>query len=476
MRPLWTASRSDIRVETKIRAAGDDRPDADIVLPPTAAAFPCGGAGHWTRRGWLGGVAGGFGAGAMLGPIADLLGNEPAVNGVRPGDPSRPRSVILLWLQGGASQLETFDPHPEAKHGGSVKAIETSVPGLRIADTLPRLAERMRDLALVRSVIGNEGDHERAIYQIQSGYRPDPTLIHPSVGAILCHQSDLGAEIPRHISILPLGRPGRGGYLGAKYDAFKVGDPSQPIPDVQHRMDEERFRRRIDDLLNVVEPRFARGRLIELERTRTLHAASTNAALTMMTSEQLSAFDVSDEPAAVREGFGDTAQGRGCLAAVRLVEAGVRCVEVTFGGWDSHINNHSLQTSACQLLDPSAAALIDELKKRDLWETTLVVVAGEFGRTPRINPAEGRDHWVHGFSIALGGCGIRSGVVHGETAAERDADDPAAGVSDPVGIADVHATLLTALGIDPKIQLETPIRRPMRLSEGEPIGALLADG
>lgn len=433
---------------------------------PSLSPVHCGRRSHWSRRGLLQTLAGG----TLLSPVSRLLA-EGAESPT--ADPARPRSVILLWLQGGPSQLETFDPHPASPGGGLVKPIPTSAPGLQIADTLPRLAEQMHSLALLRSVVGNEGDHERAVYQIKSGYRPDPTLVHPAFGAILCHQSDLGAEIPRHISILPAGSPGRGGYLSAQYDAFQVNDPASPVPDVQRGIETARYDARIKDLMDVLEPRFARRRLVDLDRARTMHVATTRSALTMMTSDQLAAFDLQVEPAELRESFGDTPFGRGCLAAIRLIEVGVRCVEVTLTGWDSHINNHALQTAGCSALDPAAAALIEELRRRDLLDTTLVVIAGEFGRTPSINPAEGRDHWVHGFSIALGGCGIRGGVVHGETAAERNPDDPAAGIKDPVSVADVHATMLSALGIDPELELQTPIKRPMKLSEGTPIAGLI---
>jgi len=412
-----------------------------------------------------------IGGGTLLTPLASLLAAGPVAS---KDDSSRPKSVILLWLQGGPSQLETFDPHPDAPHGGSVKRIATSLPGLEIADNLPRLAEQMHAMSLIRSVVGNEGDHERAVYQIKSGYRPDPTLVHPALGAILCHESDVGAEIPRHISILPSGRPARGGYLGPQFDAFQVNDPARPIPDVQPNVDQSRFDARVKDLLEIVEPKFAQGRLADADRTRTLHVATTRSALTMMTSQQLAALDVSKEPQAARDPFGDTPFGRGCLAAIRLIEVGVRCVEVTLTGWDSHLNNHSLQASACQVLDPAAAALIDELRRRDLLATTLVVIAGEFGRTPQINPAEGRDHWIHGFSVALAGCGIRPGFVLGETAAARDGIEPAQGVRDPVTIADLHATMLGALGIDPAAEFQTPIKRPMKWSEGQVIKRLLA--
>lgn len=430
--------------------------------------YHCGTRAHLTRRSLLQTAAGL----PFFGSLADVL----AANAESPkADPARPKSVILLWLEGGPSQLETFDPHPGGRMGGSVQKIQTSAAGLEVANTLPLLAQQMHHGSLLRSVVGKEGDHERAIYNMKTGYRPDPTLIHPSVGSILCHQSDLGADIPRHVSILPGGNPARGGYLGAHFDAFKVYDPASPVPDVQRRVDDDRYDQRIQDLLNIAESRFSRRRLVDVDRQKTLHAAMTHAALTMMTSEQLGAFDVSQEPKSTRDPFGDSPFGRGCLAAVRLVEVGVRCVEVTLGGWDSHINNHSLQSGACATLDPAAAALIAELKARDLLDTTLVVIAGEFGRTPQINAAEGRDHWVHGFSIMLAGCGIRRGGVHGATAGEADLnpDKPTDGVSDPVSVSDIHATILSALDVDYGLELQTPIGRPMFLSDGKPITAVL---
>jgi uncharacterized protein (DUF1501 family) len=409
----------------------------------------------------------------FLGPLAKRLAAAQAEPG---SDPSRPKSVILLWLEGGPSQLETFDPHAGTKIGGQVKAIATSAKGIEIANTLPQLAEQMHHGTLIRSVVGKEGDHERAVYNIKTGYRPDPTLLHPSLGAIVCHEINEGADIPRHVSILPGSAPARGGYLGAKYDAFKIGDPAGPVPDVTPRVEQERYDARIDDLMNVVEAKFARRRLQNSDAQRTLHAVTTQRALTMMSSEQLNAFDVMKEPASVRENFGDTSFGRGCLAAVRLIEVGVRCVEVTLGGWDSHINNHSLQSSACQNLDAAAASLIRLLDERDLLENTVVVIGGEFGRTPSINPAEGRDHWPHGFSVMLAGCGIRKGSVYGATAADADfdADKPASNVSDPVSVADVHATILKAVGIEHEKQFDTPIGRPMFISEGKPIEKVLA--
>lgn len=388
-----------------------------------------------------------------------------------------PRNVILLWLEGGPSQWETFDPHPTSRFGGEAKAIQTTVKDLTISDLLPQTAEIMHHAALIRSLTSKEGDHQRAIYNIKAGYRPDPTLIHPAIGAVLCHQDPQTVDIPRHISIIPQNSPGRGGYLGAEHDAFKVNDPASPVPDVRSSVSKKRADQRITDLYSTVEKEFRRGRLQKLEMERTLHKTATDAALQMMSSDQLDAFDVTKESATLRDGFGDTAFGRGCLAAVRLIQAGARCVEVTLGGWDSHVTNHRLQAAGCATLDPALASLIKLLKERDLFESTLVVCGGEFGRTPRINPAEGRDHWPHGFPMLLAGCGIGEGRVYGATSPEPklDASNPLEHVENPVTIGDLHATIYTALGLEPHLEYQTPIGRPMKRSDGNAIREILRE-
>ncbi|MGI9473457.1 MAG: DUF1501 domain-containing protein [Rubripirellula sp.] len=435
-----------------------------MLDPSHARSGLCSPHAHLSRRTLLGAGGGAL----MMSSIASklALAEEQGLT-----DPARPKSVILLWLEGGPSQLETFDPHPGGKYGGDAKAIETTAKGIQVSDMLPQTAEQMHLASLVRSVTSKEGDHERAVYNVKTGYRPDPTLRHPSVGAVLCHADQQGADIPRHISIVPNNSPGRGGYLGAAYDAFKINDPAGPVPDVRRSVRDDRFDQRVKDLYDVVEGEFRRGRLRDLESTRTLHKTATESALRMMSSDQLDAFDVSKESKADLEAFGDSAFGRGALAASRLIEVGARCVEVTLGGWDSHITNHTLQSSACAKLDPALAALLKRLEEREMLDSTLVVCGGEFGRTPSINPAEGRDHWPHGFSTLLAGCGIRRGVVHGETAAapKLDPDNPMGDVSDVVTVADIHATILSVMGVDFDEELETPIGRPMKRSEGKPI-------
>ncbi|MFI4876083.1 MAG: DUF1501 domain-containing protein, partial [Blastopirellula sp. JB062] len=194
-------------------------------------------------------------------------------------------------------------------------------------------------------------------------------------------------------------------------------------------------------------------------------------AIAMMDSDQIKAFNIESTPQKLRDEFGDTPFGRGCLCAAQLIETGVRCVEITLSGWDTHINNHELQSGRIAELDPAFSALVRLLEDRDLLQSTVVLCGGEFGRTPKINPAGGRDHWPHGFSVALAGGGIRGGICLGQTDPEGSKVTPETAGS--IGIADIHATIYQALGIDSRHQYDTPIGRPMAISEGKPIASIL---
>lgn len=389
----------------------------------------------------------------------------------------RQKSLIVIWLAGGASQLETWDPHPGTKVGGPTKSIKTTVPGLEIADLYPRVAEQIHELNVIRSLVSKEGDHERGTYMLKTGYRPDPTLVHPSLGAIACHElPNERLEIPAHISLIGGQWPARGGFLGDVFDAFKIYDPGNGIQNLKPRVGEQRQAQRLQGL-DVVSKSFQAGRRVQVENT--LHQLTVERALRMMTSEQLKAFEIDEEPRAIRDAYGDSLFGRGCLTARRLVETGVRAVEVTLSGWDTHANNFAGHETQAKLLDPALATLIQDLKQRDLLQSTVVLCLSEFGRTPRINPLDGRDHWPRGFSCLIGGGGLRSGVVIGETdsepPAEPDANSKSAkGPQDPIEIPDLCATVLRQLGVEFDKEVLTPIGRPMKFSSGRPIARLLA--
>lgn len=380
----------------------------------------------------------------------------------------RQKSLIVLWLQGGASQLETWDPHPGTAIGGPTQAIETSIPGVQIASLYPRTAEQLHRVSVIRSLVSKEGDHERATYVVKTGYRPDPTVIHPALGAIAVHElPDPRVEIPQFVSLLGGEFPSRGGYFGDQFDPYRIAQPGQNGENLVARVDDERQQRRLEGL-GVVSQSFSRRRTKRVEQT--LHQHTVDAALRMMRSDQLKAFALDDEPAAVKAAYGDSPFGRGCLVARRLVEVGVRAVEVTQSGFDSHADNFTAHELRAGYVDPALASLLKDLADRDLLQSTVVLVLGEFGRTPKINPLEGRDHWPTGFSCLVGGGGLKSGVVLGATDPTGEKKDP----EDPIPVADLIATVLGALGVNFQRELITPIGRPLKLCDGAAIERLLA--
>ena len=384
--------------------------------------------------------------------------------------PERPRSLVTVWLVGGPSQLETFDPHPGTVIGGPTRAIDTAIPGARIAADYPQLADRLDRFAVVRSLVSKEGDHERGQYTVKTGYRPDPTAVHPALGAIAARELPAdGLEIPRFIAIGPGDFPSRGGYLGAQFDPYRVFRPGGRGQNLVPHVPPDRQSRRLG-ALDALGRSFERGR--EEAVRRTLHEHTLRRAVTLMGSEQLVAFDVDDEPEAVKARYGAGDFGRGCLVARRLLETGVRSIELTLSGFDTHAANFTGHAARAAVLDPALAALVTDLEERDLLESTVLLVMGEFGRTPAINPLEGRDHWPHGFSCLLGGAGIASGQVVGAT----DPDGVARMPTDPVEIADLAATVMAALRIDPATEVTTPGGRPMKFSSGSPVARLLREG
>lgn len=387
--------------------------------------------------------------------------------------PERRKSLITLWMAGGPSQIDTWDPHPESKHGGPTRAISTSVPDLQIAHLLPQMAERMQHLSVIRSLVSKEGDHERGTYFVQTGYRPDPTVTHPAVGAVLARSlPDAAIEIPMHVALAtgdnfeaPVG-----GYLGAEFDAYRVFDPGRSLQNMSQSLSDERRDRRLENL-TVLAKTFQQRR--ELQAEATMHQHVTDRARAMMNSAQLEAFKLDDEPKETVARYGDSRFGRGCLVARRLVEAGVRSVQVTLQGFDTHASNFEGHITQTKQLDPAFAALIDDLAARDLLASTVVLCIGEFGRTPQINALDGRDHWPNGFSCVVGGGGLRSGLVIGGTDPDRQVADSKAAPHDPVKVQDLYATILSTMGVDWSEEIMTPIGRPMKLADGQPLDRLL---
>jgi hypothetical protein len=395
----------------------------------------------------------------------------------------RPTSLVTLWMAGGMSQLETWDPHPGSPTGGEVKDIATTAKDVRISEMLPQMAEQMQSCLLIRSLTSKEGDHERGSAFVKTGYRPEPTLKYPTLGAIAAHElPDDRIEIPQYISLASDQVVPEGGYLGNEWDAFRVFSPGVGMANLRSGVSRERDVDRLKSL-SVVSRQFEQRRPFGTRRT--LHQDTLDRALKMMSSEQLKALELESEPAAVRAAYGDTSFGRGCLVARRLVEVGVRSIEVNLSGFDTHISNHEGHRTQTQILDPAIATLIRELRERDLLESTIVLCISEFGRTPSINPAGGRDHWPNWFSCMLAGGGFREGTVIGATPSEvprasssmqMSGKSQGPGPLDPISVPELYATIMAVMGIDPQKEVMTPIGRPMRFSDALPCPRLLRDG
>jgi hypothetical protein len=439
-----------------------------------------------TRRDWFRLAA----AGALAAPASGWL---PGLAARAAADPARKRSVILLWMSGGPSQIDTFDPKPGEETGGPLAAIGTAVPGIRVTELLPTVAGQMKHLAVVRSMSTKEGDHARATYQLRTGYAQQEPLQYPALGSLVSKElGDPAAELPAFVSIASrrgLNDGGFGaGYLGASHAPLLIGnsdnDPYVPTPTERALQ--------VPDLKPgpAVSASQADSRL-QLLRDQNAGFAAEHAspavggvdaaydrAVRLMRSPARAAFDLDDEPKRLRDAYGRNLFGQGCLLARRLVERGVPFVEVflgrvpgAFGGWDTHAGNFTSLKALCGVLDPGWGTLIADLKERGLINTTTVVWMGEFGRTPRINGGAGRDHYPNAWSVVLGGGGIKGGQVVGQT------DKLGAAVDDhPVSGPDLLATVCKAIGVDPAKQHTSNIGRPIRVVDkaGKPIAEVLA--
>ncbi len=397
------------------------------------------------------------GASALFGALVGRY-LSPRTGFAAEGVPPKAGACILLWQNGGPSHIDTFDPKPGRSTGGPFKAIKTRAPGVLLSEHLPRLAERTHQIALVRSMSSKEGNHGRAQYYVHTGYAPSATVAYPSLGGwTSARRGDSQADLPAFVSI---GGPSFGaGFLGVQNGPFvlqKAGAPPADV-DLSPGVDRARFERRLA-ALGTMDETFASATADgKLEGRRQVYAK----AVRLMQTPKLEAFDVSNESEATRRAYGDTDFGRGCLAARRLVERGVKFVEVVLDGWDTHQNNFERTEGQMAALDPAFAALLDDLTTRGRLASTLVACMGEFGRTPTINANDGRDHWPQAWSAALAGGGVRGGVVRGATD-----DDGAKVTTAPTTVPDLLATMATLLGLDPAHTETSPAGRPISLTDG----------
>jgi hypothetical protein len=382
--------------------------------------------------------------------------------------PIRATACIVLWMDGGPPHTDTFDLKPDVADCGIFKPIATSVPGIQISELFPQFARRLQHAAIIRSMSTVENEHERARMHLRTGYRDGQGGVsYPSLGAIVSKELDKGdTPLPNYVAIAERGERSHGpGYFGSMYQPLFIQDPAKGVENLKAQVQTQRVDRRLD-LLGELDQSFAG---VYPSPISTDHRNVYQRAVQLMRTEKAKAFDLTQEPAKRREAFGDSAFGRGCLLARRLVEAGVQFVEVGILGWDTHDENNNTVRRLSAQVDPAMSALVDDLKERGLLDSTLVVWMGEFGRTPYFK-AKGRDHFARAWSTLLMGGGIKAGQVVGRT------DQKAAAVADsPVSVADFMATLCTLLGIDYRKEHDTPGGRPMPLvaKGGKPIAAIV---
>ncbi|MBI1923508.1 DUF1501 domain-containing protein [Candidatus Poribacteria bacterium] len=395
------------------------------------------------------------------------------------------KSCILIWLDGGPSHLETFDPKPEAPEEvrGPLKTIATNLTGVRISECLEQTAGIMDKLAIIRSMTSPLGEHNLAARYLMTGHLPSPTLEYPTLGATLAHVRSQNGVLPPNIAVPNLNvRDGASigsGYLPGSTSPFSVGgDPGLPdfkVRDLDfyqgldlRRLDRRRqFVNALDDFSRAKDAAATSVSDPDLERAYNLIASP----------EAKAAFDLSEEPQKVRERYGIDPRrtlpdknniGQCCLLARRLIERGVLFVTVNNSGWDLHQNllrykerypGSPDKYGLIPALDRAFSALIEDLSDRGMLDETLVVVMGEFGRTPKINSNAGRDHWPNVFSVVLAGGGVRGGQIIGSSDALGEFPKDR-----PVTPSDLAATIYTLLGIDPSLELHTSDGRPVRVA------------
>jgi hypothetical protein len=387
------------------------------------------------------------------------------------GPSPKVKNCILIWLAGGPSHLDTFDPKPNATADirGEFKPIATSVPGLQISEVLPNLAKVMNRVTLIRSMTSPESDHGRASHHMLTGYRPSPALEYPGYGSVVAKAREAHrGMLPPYVAVPDAPISGLSGYLTPAYDPFAVsGDPNQAGFRVRNltppdKVTLSRLLRRRDMVKSLDE--FSRDvPATSLTTSRDQFAEQAYSLLTSSAAQ--AAFRMNEESEPVREKYGRTTFGQSCLLARRLVEAGVSFVTLNDRGmgplgWDTHAQNFpTIKNTLAPSLDKGVAALVEDLTERGLINDTLVVMMGEFGRTPKINPNAGRDHHGRANSILMFGAGVPAGLVLGRTDAGGDA--PA---ERPVTPADLAWVLYHKLGIDPDTtRFEAPDGRPVRL-------------
>ncbi|MBI1345593.1 DUF1501 domain-containing protein [bacterium] len=418
--------------------------------------------GIQSRRGFLKQLSGGLtAAGVMTLGWRDLMMAQAAEL------QKQGKSMILLWMDGGPSQFDTFNPKIGSPNQGPATAIDTAVPGLQFADFWPETAKIADRLAVIRSMRTSEAEHDRAITLVRTGYPPNPALRYPTFGSLIARDRENPEfEFP---SFVRIGKPRiktrdvDAGVLGVQYNSFNIDQAGKLPDDVRPRVAEDVLRRRLS-LTERFDAEFAAvGAVAAVNEKRSVYDRTSRFVL----SPRLNTFQLDNEPDPLRDAYGRTNFGQGCLLARRLVEQGVSFVEVISSGdrndagWDTHNNGFRDQPYLCAEVDPALSTLVLDLEERGMLENTLVVWMGEFGRTPKIKADGGRDHYSKGWPVVLAGGGVNAGQVIGAT----DADG--VDVTDrPIGIQDLFVSLCQTMGLDPHEEYVTSDGRPIKLVDG----------
>ena len=377
------------------------------------------------------------------------------------------KSVIYIYLPGGCAHQETWDPKPFApiEYRGPMSSIETNVAGTRLNETMVNTAKVVDKIAICRSMTHGEAAHERGTHNMFTGYRPSPALQYPSIGSVVSHEFGPRQNLPPYVCIPDQPNEFAGtGYLSSSFSGFSLGsDPASDSFQVRDLrlpggVDDSRFSKR-RNMLNTVNDYFATK-----EKSDSLDAVDSfyDRAYSLISSEKArNAFDINKEESATRDKYGRNTAGARMLLARRLVEAGTRFVSLTYGGWDMHDNIENSMKGQLPAFDQGFAALIEDLDQRGLLDSTLVCVASEFGRTPKINATAGRDHWPKVFSVVMAGGGIKRGIVHGSSNAT--ASEPE---DNPLTVKDWATTIYNRLGIVSDKELMAPGDRPIEIVDG----------
>ena len=416
------------------------------------------------RRGFLqAGVASGLGL-----SLAELLMMRDARAEQKNYDfiEAKATSLIHIYLPGGMAQQESFDPKPYSplEYRGEMGTVKTNT-GEVFSDAVPKLAARADKFAVIRSMTHGEAAHERGTHNMFTGYKPSPALQYPSFGSVISHEYGPRKNLPPYVCIPGVPNEFAGsGYLSSSFGPFALGDdPSNPNfkvrdLDLAGGVDQDRFLRR-KAALERINQRF--GSMVSADNVGAMDTFYERAYSLLDSPEARLAFDINKEDNALRDAYGRNQAGQRLMMARRLVEAGVRLVTLTYGGWDHHQNITAAMRGQMPPLDQALSVLLDDLSQRGLLDSTLVMVSSEFGRTPKINPDAGRDHWPKVFSVMLAGGGIKGGMIYGSS--DATATEPE---FDPVSPEDLATTVYHLLGIVADKELMAPGDRPIEIVDG----------